>query len=87
MNVSHLYEYLAVTENNATGDFALTGAAACCVCETGTYDSDANSSKVRVDHRKCGAGNYASVPDNNTLNPKCDQCVAGKFKEAVRETP
>ena len=43
VNVSHLYEYLAVTENTATGDFALTGATACCVCGTERYDSDASS--------------------------------------------
>ncbi len=35
VNVSHLYEYLAVTEIHVTGDFALAGAAACCVCGTG----------------------------------------------------
>ena len=50
MNVSHLYEYLAVSEIHVTGVFALTGAATCCVCETGTNDSDANSSTVCVDH-------------------------------------
>ena len=47
--MSHLYEYLAVTADHVTGDFALTGAAACCVCGTGTYDSDANSPMVYVD--------------------------------------
>ena len=67
--MSPLYEYLAVTENSATGDFALTGAAACCACETRTSDTDANSSTVCVDHRTCGAGNYTSIPGNNTLNP------------------
>ena len=35
VNVSHLYEYLAVTENHVTDDFALAGATACCVCGTG----------------------------------------------------
>ena len=81
MSVSHLYEYLAVTGNHVADDFALSGPAACCVCGTGTYESDANSSTVCVDHRTCGAGNYTSVPGNNTLNPKCDQCEAGKIKE------
>jgi hypothetical protein len=87
MNVSHLYEYLAVTENHVTGDFALTGATACCVCGTERYDSDASSSTVCADHRHCGAGNYTSVPGNNTLNPKCEQCEASKFKEAESPTP
>ena len=50
VDVSHLYEYLAVSEIHVTGDFALTGAAACCFSETGTNDSDANSSTVCVDH-------------------------------------
>ena len=50
VNVSHLYEYLAVTENHVTNAFALAGAAACCACGTGMYDSDANSSTVCVDH-------------------------------------
>ena len=36
VNVSHLYEYLAVTENHVSDDFALAGAAACCVCGAGT---------------------------------------------------
>ena len=49
--VSHLYVYLAVTEGHVTGDFALTGAAACCFCGTGTNDSHANSSTVCADHR------------------------------------
>ena len=57
VNVSHLYEYLAVTENHVTDDFALAGAAACCVCGTGTYDIDANSPTVYVDQRTYGAGN------------------------------
>ena len=35
VNVSHLYEYLAVTANHVTDDFALAGATACCVCGTG----------------------------------------------------
>ena len=69
VNVSHLYEYLAVTENHVTDDFALSGPAACCVCRTGTYDSDANSSTVYVDHRTYGAGNYTSVHGNYSLNP------------------
>ena len=50
VDVSHLYEYLAVSEIHVTGDFALTGAAACCFSGTGTNDSDANSSTVCVDH-------------------------------------
>ena len=87
VNVSHLYEYLAVTETHVTGAFALTGAAACRACGTGRYDSDANSSTVYVDHRTYGAGNYTSVPGNNSLNPKCDQCEASKFKEAESTTP
>jgi hypothetical protein len=61
VNVSHLYEYLAAPVTNVTSDFARTGAAACCVCETGTYDSDANSSTVRVDQNKCGAGNCTNA--------------------------
>jgi hypothetical protein len=87
VNVSQLYEYLDVTESHATGDFALTGATAGCVYETRTYDSDANAPTVRVDHRQCGAGNYTIVTGNNTLNPKCDQCEASKFKEAESPTP
>ena len=51
VNVSHLYEYLAVTEDHVTGDFALTGAAACCFGGTRTNDSHANSSTVCADHR------------------------------------
>ena len=51
VNVSHLYEYLAVTEDHVTGEFALTGAAACCFCGTGTNDSNDNSSTVCADHR------------------------------------
>ena len=51
MNVSHLYEYLAVTEDHVTGDFALTGDAAKCVCGTGTNDSHTTSSMVCADHR------------------------------------
>ena len=35
VNVSHLYEYLAVTEIHVTDDFALAGATAYCVCGTG----------------------------------------------------
>ena len=69
VNVSHLYEYLAVTENHVTDDFALAGVTACCVCRTGKYDSDANSSTVYVDHRTYGAGNYTSVHGNYSLNP------------------
>ena len=69
VNVSHLYEYLAVPETNVTSAFALTGATACCVCGAGRYDSDANSSTVCVHHRKCGAGHGTSAPGNNTLNP------------------
>ena len=72
VNVSHLYEYLAMTETHVTDDFALAEAAACCACGTGMYDSDANSSTVYVDHRTHGAGNYTSVPGTNTLNPKCE---------------
>ena len=87
VNVSHLYEYMAVTEDHVTGDFALTGAAVCFVCGTGTYDSDANSSTVCADHKQCGAGNYTSVPGNNTLKLKCEQCEASKFKEAKSPTP
>ena len=68
VNVSHLYEYLAVTENHVTDDFALAGVTACCVCRTGTYDSDANSSTVYVDHRTYGAGNYTSIRGNYSLN-------------------
>ena len=67
--MSPLYEYPVVTENSATRDFALTKAKAYCVCETGTSDTDANSSTVCMDHRKCGLGNYTIVPGNNTLNP------------------
>ena len=62
VNVSQLYEYLAVTESHATDDFALTGAAACCVCETGRYVSDASSSTVCVDHRSYGAAPYRLPP-------------------------
>ena len=87
VNVSHLYEYLAVTETHVTGAFALTGAAAYCVCGTERYDNDANSSTVCVDHRTYGAGNYTSVPGTNSLNPKCNQCEASKFKEAESPTP
>ena len=87
MNVSHLYEYLAVTESHVTGAFALTGAAACCVCVTERYDSDAISSTVCVDHRTYGGGYYTSVPGTNSLNPKCNQCEASKFKEAESPTP
>ena len=36
VNVSHLYECLAVSENQVTDDFALAGTAACCVCGAGT---------------------------------------------------
>ena len=50
VNMPHLYEYLAVTENHVTDGFALAGARACCVCGTRTYDSDANSFTVYVDH-------------------------------------
>jgi hypothetical protein len=82
VNVTRLYEYLAMTENQMTDDFALTGASAGFVCGTGTYDSDTNSSPVCVDHRICGTGNYTSVRGKNSLNPKCNQCEAGKFKEA-----
>ena len=87
MNLSHIYEYLVVTLNHVIGNFALTWATACCVCETGTYESDAKSSTVCVDQRTCDAGNYTSAPDNNSLNPKCDQCAAGKFKEDESPTP
>jgi hypothetical protein len=87
VNVSYLYEYLAVTENHVTDDFALAGAAACCVCRTGPYDSDASSPTVCADHRTYGAGNYTSVPGTNSLNPKCNQCEASKFKEAKTPTP
>ena len=87
VNVSHLYECLAVSENHVTDDFALAGAAACCVCGTGRYNGDASTSTVCVDHRIYGAGNYTSVPGNNSLNPKCDQCEASKFKEAELPTP
>jgi hypothetical protein len=87
VNVSHLYEYLVVTENNVTDDFALTGAAVCCVCGTGRYNSDASSSMVCMDHRTYGAGNYTSVSSNETLNPKCDQCEVSKFKEAESPIP
>ena len=82
VNVSHLYEYLAVTKIHVTGDFALAGATACCVCGTRRYDSDASSFTVCADHRQCGAGNYTSFPGNNTLNRACEQCEAGKLKEA-----
>ena len=68
--VSHLYVYLALTENNVTGDVALTGVGARCVCGTGPYDSDANSSTVCADHRQCGAGNYTSVPRQQHPEPK-----------------
>ena len=47
VNMSHLYEYLAVTENHVTDDFALAGATACCVRETGRSNSDASSSTLR----------------------------------------
>ena len=87
VNVSHLYEYLAMTENHVTDDFALAEAAACCACGTGMYDSDANSFMVSVDHGTYGAGNYTNVHGNNSLNPKCDQCEASKFKEAESPTP
>lgn len=46
VNVSHLYEYLAVTENHVIDDFALAGATACCVCGTRGCNSDANASTV-----------------------------------------
>ena len=49
VNVSHLYEYLAVTEIHVTDDFALAGATACCVCGTGRINSDASSSTVCED--------------------------------------
>jgi hypothetical protein len=87
VNVSHLYEYLAVTENHVTDDFALAGARACCVCGTRRDNSDANSSTVYVDHRIYVADNYTSVPGDNSLNPKCDQREASKFKEAESPTP
>ena len=86
MNVSHLSEYLAVTENHVTDDFTLVEVAACCVCRTGTYESDANSATVCVDQKKYGAGNYTSAPGNNSVNPKCNQCEASKFKEAESPT-
>ena len=86
MNVSHLYEYLAVTLNHVSGDFALTGAAACRACGTGRYNSDANSSTVCVDHRTCSAGNYTIVPGNNTLNQMCDQCVGGHYVQRSQIT-
>jgi hypothetical protein len=47
VNVSHLYAYLAVTENHVTDDFALAGATAYCVCGTGWSNSDASSSTLR----------------------------------------
>ena len=87
LNVTHLYEYLAVTENDVTVDVALTGATACCACGTGRYNSDASSSTVGEDYRTCGAGNDTSVPGNNSLNPKCAQCEASKVKEAESPTP
>ena len=87
VNVSHLYEYLAVTENHVTDDFALAGVTACCVCGAGRYNSDASSSTVCVDHITYGAGNYTSIRGNNTLNPKCDQCEASKFKEGESSIP
>ena len=87
VNVSHLYKYLAVTENHVTDEFALAGAAACCVCGTGRHNSEANSPTVCVDHRTYGAGNYTSVPGNNSLKPKCDQCETSKVKEAELSTP
>ena len=87
VNVSHLSEYLVVTENHVTDDSALEKVATCCVCGTGTYDNDANSSTVYVDHRTCGAGNYTSAPGNNSVNPKCDHCEASTFKEAESPTP
>ena len=68
VNVSHLYEYLAVTENHVTDDFALAGVTACCVCGT------RGCTTVCVDHITYGAGNYTSIRGNNTLNLKCDQC-------------
>ena len=64
VNVSHLYEYLAVTENHVTDDFALAGARACCACGTRRDNSEANSSTVYVDHSTYGAGNYTIVPGN-----------------------
>ena len=76
-----------VTENHVTDDFTLVEVAACCVCGTGTYDRDANSSKVYVDHRTYGAGNYTSVHGNYSLNPKCDHCEASTLKEAESPTP
>jgi hypothetical protein len=87
VNVSHLYEYLAVTENHVTDDFALVGVTACLVCGTRGYNSDASTSTVCVDHITYGAGNYTSIRGNNTLNLKCDQCEASKFKEAESPTP
>ena len=87
VKVSHLYEYLVVTENHVNDDFALAEVAVCCVCGTGTYDRDANSSKVYVNHRTYGAGNYTSVHGNYSLNPKCDHCEASTFKEAESPTP
>ena len=87
MNVSQLYEYLVVTEKHVTDDFALAEVAACCACGTGTYNSDASTSTVFVDHRTYVAGNYTSVPGNNSVDPKCDQCEASKFKEAESPTP
>ena len=81
VKVSHLYESLAVSENHVTDDFALAGAAACCVCGAGRYNGDASTPTVCVDHRIYGAGNYTSAPGNNSLNPKCDQCEASKFKK------
>ena len=87
VKVSHLYEYLAVTENHVTDDFALAGVTACCVCGTRGCNSDASSSTVCVDHRTYGAGNYTSVCSNNTLNPKCDQCETSKCKEAESPIP
>ena len=87
VNMPHFYEYLAVTESHVTVDFALAGARACCVCGTGTYDTDANSSTVCVNHRTYDSSNYTSVHGNNSLNPKCDQCEDSKFKEAELPTP
>ena len=88
VNVTHLYEYLEVTENNATGVFALTGAAACCSCETGTYDSDANSSTVVA--KQCAEGQEQttarSVRQNCTKTP-LEAPTARSVRRGCTRTP
>ena len=70
VNVSHLYEYLAVTETHVTNDFALAGATAYCVCGTGRSNSDASSSTVCEDHRNMRRRQLHQRPRQQHPEPK-----------------